>query len=65
MNYGVTKPVSYGMADDNYVVASFEPDDVAAAMKAVDSPATAAAMESDGLLLETVKVFVLDQELRV
>jgi hypothetical protein len=63
--YGVTKPVSYGLGEDNYVVASFEPNDLAKAIKALDSPATAEAMESDGLVRDTVKVFVLDKELRV
>ncbi len=63
--YAVTKPVSYGMGDDNYVVACFESDDLAKAMKALESPATAEAMESDGLVRDTVNVFVLDKELRV
>jgi hypothetical protein len=34
-------------------------------MKMMDSPATAEAMESDGILRDTVKVFVLDKELKV
>jgi hypothetical protein len=34
-------------------------------MSAISSPETAEAMESDGLLRDTVKVFVLDKELAV
>ena len=63
--YGVSKSVSYGMADDNYVGACFEVSDVAKAMSAITAPETAAAMENDGLLRDTVKVVVLDKELPV
>jgi len=61
--YGVSKPVSYGMGEDNYVGACFEASDLGKAMSAVSSPETAAAMEGDGLLRDTVKVLVLDKEL--
>jgi hypothetical protein len=63
--YGVSKPVSYGMAEDNYVGTCFEVDDLARFMSAIGSPETAEAMEGDGLYRETVKVFVLDKELAV
>lgn len=63
--YGVSTPVSYGMGDDNHVVACFETNDLAKAMSAISSPETAAAMENDGLLRDTVNVFVLDKELAV
>ena len=61
--YGISKPVSYGMGDDGYVGACFETTDVARAKSALSSPETAAAMEGDGLLRDTVKVFVFDKEL--
>lgn len=61
--YGASKPVHYGMADDNYVGTCFDVDDVAKFMSAIALPETAEAMEGDGLLRETVKVFVLDKEL--
>jgi hypothetical protein len=64
-SYTVSKPIGYGMGDDNTVVACFEPDDLEAAMKGIGSPATAEAMEFDGLLQDTVSIFVLDKELRV
>jgi hypothetical protein len=34
-------------------------------MKVLESPETAAAMATDGVLRDTVKVFVLDKELQV
>jgi hypothetical protein len=63
--YGISKPVRYGMSEDDYVGACFETSDVAKAMSAISSPETAEAMESDGLLRDTVKVFVFDKELAV
>ncbi len=61
--YGISHPVSYGMGEDNYVGTCFETGDVAKFMSAISLPETADAMEGDGLLRETVKVFVLDKEL--
>ncbi len=63
--YGVSTPVNYGMGEDDYVGACFETSDLAKAMSAISSPETAAAMESDGLFRDTVKVFVFDKELAV
>ncbi len=63
--YGVSKPVSYGMSEDDYVGACFETGDLAKAMSAISSPETTEAMEGDGLFPETVKVFVFDKELAV
>lgn len=63
--YGVSTPVSYGFGDDDYVGACFETDDLAKAMSDIASPETAKAMESDGLLRDTVQVFVFDKELDV
>ena len=63
--YGIEKPVSYGMAEDNYVGTYFETSDVPKFMSAIALPETAEAMEGDGLLRDTVKVFVLDKELAV
>jgi hypothetical protein len=63
--YGVSKPVSYGMGDDDYVGSCFETNDLAKTLSAISSPETAKAMESDGLLQDTVKVLVFDKELAV
>ena len=59
----VTKPVSYGI-EGNQVTVCFEPEDFAACMKVINSPATAQAMEFDGILRDTVKMYVLDRELK-
>ena len=61
--YGVSKPVSYGIGEDDHVGACFETDDVARALSALSSAETAEAMEGDGLLRDTVRVFVFDKEL--
>jgi hypothetical protein len=61
----VTKPIKFGTIKGNQVAACFEPDDLAAFMKVMDSPATAEAMAFDGLKRETVKVLVLDKEFKV
>lgn len=63
--YGVSKPISYGMGDDDYVGGCFETSDLAKTLSAITSPETAAAMEYDGVLRDTVKVLVFDKELIV
>lgn len=42
-----------------------EPSDLGAYKKAVESPATAEAMAFDGVKCETVKMFLLDKEVKV
>ena len=61
--YGVSKPVSYGISEDDYVGGCFETGDLTKAMSAISSPETAKAMEFDGVLRDTVKIFVFDKEL--
>jgi len=61
----VTKPIHFAKGEGNQVAVCFEPDDVAAYIKFLNSPATAEAMTFDGVKRETVKVFVLDQEFKV
>ena len=57
----VTK-IDFGIAEDNIVSGCFEMDNLDTYMKILDSPATADAMEFDGVKRDTVKVFVLDKE---
>ena len=64
-NYGVTAPVSFAIGAGNTVAVCFEPSDVNKTLEAINSPATAEAMTVDGVKRETVKVFVLDKELKV
>ena len=61
----VTKPVHFATIEANQLAVCAEPDDLDTFMKGMDSPATAEAMASDGVKRETVKVFVLDKELKV
>lgn len=48
--YAVSKPVSYGMSEDDYVAACFETGDLAKAMSAISSPETGEAMEGEASL---------------
>ena len=47
--------------DDNDVAIYFEADNLDKFMELMDTPATAEAMEFDGVKRETVKIFVLDK----
>ena len=57
----VTK-INFGVAEDNNVAVCFEMGDLDTYMKILESPATAEAMEFDGVKRDTVKIFVLDKE---
>ena len=61
----VAQPINFATIEGNEVAICVEPDDLDTFMKILDSPATAEAMEFDGVKRETVKVFVLDKEFRV
>jgi hypothetical protein len=51
--------------EDNMVAIYCEPSDLDAFMEVLESPATADAMEFDGVIRETVQVFVLDREFEI
>ena len=61
----VTRPINFATIEGNEVAVCAEPDDLKTFMDILDSPATAEAMESDGVKRDTVKVFVLDKEFQV
>jgi hypothetical protein len=61
----VTRPVTFGIAEGDHVAVCLEPDDLATCLNILNSPATAEAMDFDGVLRDTVKMFVLDKELKV
>ncbi|HVN69300.1 MAG TPA: hypothetical protein VMU38_06610 [Candidatus Binatia bacterium] len=63
--YGITTPIGYGFGEDNYIGTCFETGDVAKFMAAIELPETAEAMEGDGLMQDTVQIFVLDKQLAV
>jgi len=56
------RSVSYSIGKGNKIVVCFDPADLAASLKVLESPATAEAMEFDGVLRDTVELFVLDKE---
>ena len=49
----------------NRIAVAGDTNNLDAYMKILDSPATAEAMASDGVKRETVKMFVLDREVKV
>ncbi len=61
----VTRPINMSTIEGNEVAVCFEPDDLETFLKILDSPATAQAMDVDGVKRETVKVFVLDKQFQV
>lgn len=54
----------FATTENNEVALYAEPTDLAAYFEVLESPATAEAMAYDGVLRETVKVYVLDKEFR-
>ncbi len=61
----VTRPVIFSTIEGNEVAVCSEPEDLKTFMDVMDSPATAEAMEFDGVKRDTVRVFVLDKEFKV
>lgn len=54
----------FTMTDDNRVALYAEPTDIDLFIRVLESPATAEAMEFDGVKRDTVQFFVLDREFR-
>ena len=54
----------YGTAGENMVAVYTEVDDLSKYMEMLKSESTAQAMESDGVKRETVKVYVLEKDLK-
>ena len=57
--------MEYATVEGNRVAVCGETGDLDAYMKIFNSPATAEAMASDGIKRDTVRLFVLDKELKV
>jgi hypothetical protein len=61
---GVTKPVQFSTnAETNEICLSAEPDDLDHYLETAQSPEIAQAMEMNGVIRETVKLFILDKTL--
>jgi hypothetical protein len=57
--------MEFGTSEGNRVAVCSETTSLDAYMKVFNSPATAAAMAVDGVKRETVKMFILDKEVKV
>jgi hypothetical protein len=62
--YTLQAPVQYAISG-NEVTICMEPADVDAFKRSMDSPATAEAMAFDGVKRDTVKMSVLDNEVKI
>jgi len=61
----VTKAVEYGLTDDGKTAATcFEAKSLAKFSKSLNSPAVAEAMDFDGVMRETVQVYVLKKKFK-
>lgn len=61
---GVTKPVQFSTdPETNEICLSAEPDDLDHYLETAQSPEIAEAMEMNGVIRETVKLFILDKQL--
>jgi hypothetical protein len=60
----MTSPVLYAKGTNNEVVLCTEVPDASAYRQTLSSPETVAAMEQDGVKVGTVKLFVLDKDLK-
>jgi hypothetical protein len=58
---GVQKAIQYTMVSPNTVAITSEVADIGKYLEMLQSPETAAAMDVDGAIKETVQVFVLDK----
>ena len=62
---GITTPIDFTTLSTNEVAICAEPDDLDKYMAMLNSPATAEAMNYDGVKRDTVKVFVLDKAVKI
>lgn len=61
----ISKPIQISTNDKNEACVCSEPEDLDTYMEIFNSPATAEAMAYDGVKRDTVKVFVLDKEMKI
>jgi hypothetical protein len=60
----MTSPVLYSKGANNEVVLCSEVPDASTYKQLVSSPETVAAMEQDGVRVDTVKLYVLDRDFK-
>ena len=64
-DFGLASVYEYGIGENNEVVVVVEVSDSDAFIETLGSPENVAAMKNDGVRRETVKVFVVDKELKL
>jgi len=63
-SYTVRGPIHFAVSGNEATIC-FEPENLDAFKRGVESPATAEAMAFDGVKRETVKTYVLDKEMKL
>ena len=63
-SYTVSAPIHFSV-DGNEVAICMEPENLDTFKKHIDSPATAASMDFDGVKRDTVKFHFLDKEMKL
>ena len=58
----IKKPIHYAETAKNEILICFEPENIDAYLKGMDSSETEEAMKFDGVKRDTVQIFVLDKE---
>lgn len=61
----ITGSIDFGTIEDNQVAICFEPDDLKSWWASMGSPENEAAVDFDGVERETVRIFVLEKEVRL
>jgi hypothetical protein len=64
LSYNLQAPAQYAVTEKEIAIC-MEPRDMDAFKKAMESAATAKAMEYDGVKRETVKMFILDKQVKL
>jgi hypothetical protein len=61
----VSMPIQFTTNENNEIALCAEPDNLDQYLKILNSPATAEAMAHDGVKQETVKVFILEKDVKI
>lgn len=61
----LSKPIELTTHENNEIAICGEPDDLDKYLEILNSPVTAEAMAADGVKRDSVKVFVLDKQLKL
>ncbi|MGD8810907.1 MAG: hypothetical protein PVG24_14965 [Gammaproteobacteria bacterium] len=62
-SFGLTQVYEYGIGENSEVAVVVDVSDADAFLKTLESPENVDAMKNDGVIRDTVKVFVIDRDL--